>query len=211
MTRKEYILTEILNGVSHGIGVILGIVFLVIMLLKSHSASLTVSASIYGATFIFLFFASTIYHIVLKPNVKKILRIFDHSAIFIFIAGSYMPIIFTVLRGYQRLLFLIVIWSLALGGTVFKIATVGKYDKFKNISVLLYIIMGWLSIIMMRKMVISFPIGFFVLFLLGGITYTAGTYFYKKKTMVFSHVIWHIFVLMGAIFQFVAFYKYIYS
>lgn len=210
MNRKQYIISEILNSISHGLGVVLGLVFLVMMIRHSNSINATVSASIYGASLIMLFLFSTIYHSVINPKVKGVLRVFDHSAIYIFIAGSYMPLVFKVLTGWQRILFLVLIWTLCLGGVIFKIVTVGKYEKYNNISLLIYILMGWLIMVMIKKIILNFPIGFFIYLLLGGLSYTGGTYFFKKKTMFLSHFIWHIFVLAGAILQFVAFYKYIY-
>ena len=114
---------ELLNALTHGIGVVLGVVFLVMLLITEvhHQRPIGIVAfAIYGGCFIFLFLASTVYHSVPAPKVKSILRIFDHVAIFLFIAGSFTPPILLLMTGLERILLLSVIWIIAVGGTVFK-------------------------------------------------------------------------------------------
>ena len=209
---REFFLIEMANAISHALGVLLGIIFLLMLIIPSVNSGdilKTVAFSIYGGCFIFLFLMSTIYHAVQKEKVKKILRIFDHVSIYYFIAGSFTPIILLLTRGRFRLFFIILIWAIALFGTVFKIATYKNYDKLKTISVIIYIAMGWLSVFLIKPIVANTTWKFMLLLVLGGVVYTAGTYFYKSKKFKYNHVIWHFFVLAASIIHFIAFYLYI--
>lgn len=207
---KQNILAEVLNSITHGIGVILGIVFLVIMIVQSskmHSSLSVASFVIYGSFFILMFLASTVYHATSFTKFKDFFRIFDHSSIFFFIAGSYTPIIINILDGSSRIISLSIIWAIALMGFLFKVFTYGKYDKYIKLSVLLYIAMGWLAIFLIKPMILYTSFKCVLMIVLGGILYTIGTYFYKKKSSCYSHVIWHFFVLIAAVFQFVGIYQ----
>ena len=209
---REFFRIEMANAISHALGVLLGIIFLLMLIIPSVNSGdvlKTVALSIYGGCFIFLFLMSTIYHAVQREKVKKILRIFDHVSIYYFIAGSFTPIILLLTRGRFRLFFIILIWAIALFGTVFKIATYKNYDKLKTISVIIYIAMGWLSVFLIKPIVANTTWKFMILLVLGGVVYTAGTYFYKSKKFKYNHVIWHFFVLAASIIHFIAFYLYI--
>lgn len=211
-SNKSNLVIEIFNSITHGVGAIMGIVFLVLMIIKyvgMTSTSQLTGFIIYGSSFIFLFLASCLYHGIFNIKVKNILRIFDHSAIFLFIAGSYTPIVLRVLKGYTQLAFLILIWLIAIGGFIFKIVSYGKYDKYIRVSVFLYILMGWLSLMLIRPIVLNTNHMFLLLLVIGGILYTIGTFFYKKKLKAYNHLIWHIFVLAGAICHFIAIYKFL--
>lgn len=209
---REYFKIEMANAISHGLGVFLGIIFLLMLIIpsvKSGNVLKVVAFSIYGGCFIFLFLMSTIYHAVQSEKIKKILRIFDHVSIYYFIAGSFTPVILLLTRGRFRLFFIILIWAIALFGTVFKITTYKNYDKLKTISVIIYIAMGWLSVFLIKPIVTNTTWKFMFLLVLGGLVYNGGTYFYKSKRFKYSHVIWHFFVLGASIIHFIAFYLYI--
>lgn len=211
-TSKKQIVVEILNSISHGIGAIIGIVFLILMCVKgvrSLNPKITASYAIYGSCFIFMFLASCVYHATIFTKLKNFFRIFDHSAIFFFIAGSYTPVIIHVLHGRERALFLALIWSIALGGFFFKLFTYGKYDKYIKLSVFLYIMMGWIAIFLIKPMILKTTPEFLYYIVAGGIIYTIGTYFYKKKDDIIYHLIWHFFVLAAAICQFIGIYVYL--
>lgn len=209
---REYFKIEMANSISHGLGIFLGIIFLLMLIIpsvKSGNVLKVVAFSIYGGCFIFLFLMSTIYHSVQREKIKKILRIFDHVSIYYFIAGSFTPVILLLTSGRFRLFFIILIWAIALFGTVFKITTYKNYDKLKTISVIIYIAMGWLSVFLIKPIVTNTTWKFMFLLVLGGLVYTGGTYFYKSKRFKYSHVIWHFFVLAASIIHFIAFYLYI--
>lgn len=203
---------EILNSVTHGIGVPLGILFLVILILtqvRRHSIPGIVAYAIYGGCFIWLFLCSTVYHAVQPPKAKAILRIFDHTAIYLFIAGSFTPPIFFLTQGLPRILFMALIWTIAIAGTLFKIITYKNYDKWIRVTVFLYIAMGWLGLLFLKPIIQYGLWKFFFFIALGGVLYTVGTYFYRKTAWRWHHVIWHLFVLAAAVTQFFGFYLYL--
>ncbi|WP_242491854.1 PAQR family membrane homeostasis protein TrhA [Miniphocaeibacter massiliensis] len=202
---------EIANAITHGLGVIMGIVFLLLLVIpsaKQGNVTKVVAFSLYGAFFIFMFLSSTIYHSITNVTAKKILRVLDHSSIYLFIAGTYIPIILLVLKGKLRIALLVLICSLALIGILYKIFSYGKYDKYKGLSTILYIGMGWIAIFFIKPIIKSTSPMFFFWILLGGLLYSGGTYFYKKDSK-YAHVIWHVFVLAAAVAQFLGIYLYL--
>ncbi|MDR7870620.1 MAG: hemolysin III family protein [Tissierellaceae bacterium] len=212
MSKKYSKSEEIFNGISHGMGVVFGIVALVLLLIVSISKKdvpSIVAFSIYGGCIILMFLSSTLYHSITIEKVKKVLRVFDHSSIFLFIAGTYTPIALLALKGTLRLVILIGIWAIALGGVVFKIITYNKFDKFKILSLIIYIGMGWLAIIPIKAIINATSINFFYWILAGGILYTIGTLFYGNKKIPFNHGIWHLFVLAASITHFLGIFKYL--
>lgn len=209
MEKKYTRVEEMLNGITHGIGILFGVVALTMLLyvsIKNYNVSKIASFSIYGACIILMFTFSTLYHGISKDKAKKILRVFDHSSIFLFIAGTYTPIVVLTLEGYLKLGILVGIWTIALGGVVFKILTFGKFDKFKLISLSLYIGMGWIAIIPIRMIIQATSINFFIWILAGGLLYTLGTIFYSIKKIPYNHAIWHLFVLAASITHFLGIY-----
>lgn len=203
---------EVLNSITHGVGIPLGIFFLVVLILtqvQRQSIPGIVAYAIYGGCFIWLFLCSTVYHAVQPPKVKAILRIFDHTAIYLFIAGSFTPAIFFLTQGLPRILFMALIWTIALAGTLFKIITYKNYDKWIRVTVFLYIAMGWLGLLFLKPIIQYGLWKFFFFIAFGGILYTVGTYFYRKTDWTWHHVVWHLFVLAAAVTQFIGFYLYL--
>lgn len=203
---------EIFNGITHGMGVIFGIVALTLLLIVSirkGDVPSIVAFSIYGVCIILMFLSSTLYHSITIEKAKRVLRVFDHSSIFLVIAGSYTPIALLALKGNLRLITLIGIWAIALSGIVFKIITYNKFDKFKILSLIIYIGMGWIAIIPIRAIIDATSISFFYWILAGGLLYTVGTIFYGVKKIPFNHGIWHIFVLAASITHFLGIFKYL--
>ncbi len=200
-TKKE----EIINGVTHGIGVVFGIVALSILLylaIKKGSVPEIVGFSIYGACIILMFLSSTLYHSFTIEKVKNVLRVFDHSSIFLFIAGTYTPIVLLTLKGPLRIGMLIGVWAIALSGVGFKIFTFGKFDKYKALSLIIYIGMGWIAIIPIKAIINATSINFFYWIIAGGLLYTVGTIFYGVKKIPYNHAIWHLFVLAASVTHF---------
>ena len=201
-TRKE----EIANGITHGFGVLFGIVALTVLLIMSirkGDIPSIVSFSIYGGCIILMFLSSTLYHSFTIEKVKTILRVFDHSSIFLFIAGTYTPIALLALKGYLRIIILVAVWGIALSGVGFKIFTFNKFDKYKVLSLILYIGMGWTAIIPIKAIINATSVNFFYWILSGGLLYTFGTIFYSIKKIPYNHAIWHIFVLAASVTHFV--------
>lgn len=205
--KKKYtIKEEIANGITHGLGVLVGIASLVVLLILSIRSGNTVAVagfSIYGACFILMFLCSTLYHSITNEKAKKILRVFDHSSIFLFIAGSYTPIALLTMTGGLRIGILVAVWSIALLGVAFKIITYNKFDKFKALSLIIYIGMGWIAVFTVKPIIEMTSLGFFMWILAGGLLYTFGTIFYSMKKIPYNHAIWHLFVLSGSVAHFV--------
>jgi hemolysin III len=194
-------LEERLNAFSHGIGSVLGILGLVWLLLQnSHKTEFsTISIVVYGLSIIVLFTASTVYHSVSTPDLKHKFRILDHISIYILIAGTYTPIVLISLLQSKGVMLLGLVWGIALFGVVLKIFFTGR---FNTISTILYVVMGWLIILDFEALkTIVEPNGIYLLFA-GGFFYTVGIIFYAVEKIPYNHVIWHFFVLAGAISHF---------
>ena len=197
---------EWLNSITHGLGVVLGIIALVMMLDKGwqilNKTQLT-GVSIYGGCFILLFLCSTLYHAIALPRCKRLLKTLDHCAIYLLIAGTYTPLMLISLANSQVEWVLIAIWSLALSGVLFKCFFV---HRFKLFSLGLYLIMGWLCMAILPQLVASLSSQGFWLLLAGGLCYSAGVPFYAIKRIPYNHAIWHLFVLAGAVCHFLCVY-----
>ncbi|WP_338019284.1 PAQR family membrane homeostasis protein TrhA [Peptoniphilus asaccharolyticus] len=197
---------QVLNAVTHWIGFILGIVglvFLIILGLKNNSTIQVVGFSIYGGCLIFLYLSSAIYHTVPNEKAKRVLRIFDHCSIFIFIGGTYTPIILLSLDGAMRVVMLSFIWLICLGGIAFKIFTLGKFSKFDKLSLGIYLGLGWISIFLIRAIYLTTSFKFVFCLVLGGLLYSIGAVFYANKKIPYNHAIWHVFVLLASVAHFV--------
>ncbi len=206
MSKFYTVREEIMNGVTHGMGILFGIVALIILLVSpsaKESLAAAVSFGIYGSCIIIMFSASTLYHSFRKEKIKQILRVFDHSSIFLFIAGTYTPVVMLTLEGPMRVWILAGTWLVALLGIIFKIATYGKFDKYKVLSLILYIGMGWMAIIPIKAIIEATSWGFFAFILTGGLLYTVGTVFYSIQKIPYNHAIWHLFVLAASISHFI--------
>lgn len=201
---------EIANSISHGVGFILGIVGLVLLLTQAvanEAGSVAITSySLYGGSIILLFLASTLYHAIPNQAAKRRLKVFDHCAIYLLIAGTYTPFLLVGLDSSLARGLMVVIWSLALIGVIFKLAFT---HRFKVISLVTYLGMGWLSLVVIYQMVMKLSAGAVSLLAAGGIVYTLGVIFYVNKRIPFNHAIWHGFVLGGSVCHFLAIYLYI--
>ena len=206
LSKKYTVKEEIANGITHGLGVLFGIASLIPLLLISMGKKDTISIvafSIYGACLILMYLSSTLYHSIPNERAKKVLRVFDHSSIFLFIAGTYTPIALLTMKGNLRIGILVAVWSIAIFGVIFKIFTFGKFDRFKALSLGLYIGMGWIAVFTIKPIIEMTSIGFFMWILGGGLLYTLGTIFYSIKKIPYHHAIWHLFVLAASVIHFV--------
>ena len=204
MSKLRHSLEEIANAITHGIGLLLSIAGFVVLLVLAAlrgTAWHIVACSIYGATLICLYTASTLYHAVISPRVKRALRIFDHSAIYLLIAGTYTPFLLVSLRGPWGWSLFGVIWGLALVGVLFKFWFV---ERFAILSTVVYIAMGWLVVIAAKPVITHLPLTAIIWLLAGGLAYTGGVIFFAAKRIPYSHAIWHLFVLAGSICHYFA-------
>lgn len=206
LNRKYSKKEEMANSITHGLGILFGIAVLIVLLISSIRKKDTTSIiafGIYGVCLTLMYLSSTLYHSVQNNKIKKILRVFDHSSIYLFIAGTYTPIVLLTMKGKLRIGVMIAIWSIALFGIIFKIFTFGKFDKYKAVSLVIYIGMGWLAVFTIRPIIRVASLRFFLWLLGGGLVYTAGTIFYSNKKIPYNHAIWHLFVLGGTVLHFV--------
>lgn len=195
---------EIANSITHGIGAALaltGLVYLIYVSAVYGNAWHIVSCTIYGTTLLLLYTVSTLYHSIPSTKVKSVMKILDHSAIFLLIAGTYTPFLLVNLRGPWGWSLFGVVWGLAIFGIIFQTALQKSWVVF---TVALYILMGWTIIIAVKPLLNVMPIEGFLLLLYGGLAYTLGTAFFVWKQIRFHHAIWHLFVLAGSAFHFFA-------
>ncbi len=200
---------EFWNVLTHGFGLVLSFAALSLLVVFSslyQSVWHIVSYSIYGASLVILYSASTFYHAAKKPKLKLRLNVFDHAAIYVLIAGTYTPFTLVTLRGPWGWSLFGVIWGLAILGIVFKLFYTGRFDK---LSTAIYVLMGWLVLIAVYPLVINLSTPGLIWLLAGGLFYTIGAIFYLKNSMPYNHAIFHVFVLLGSISHFIAVFFYV--
>ncbi|WP_239480307.1 PAQR family membrane homeostasis protein TrhA [Parashewanella hymeniacidonis] len=192
---------EILNAVTHAVGVIFSIIGLISLLATNTVGEFgkQVCYSIYGASMIALFTASTLYHAVTHPTAKSVLKMVDHCAIYLLIAGSYTPLLFALPSSKVGNIMLVIIWSLAAIGIAFKLVF---KSRFKVVSLATYLGMGFAAVFILPDIYQMLPAGGLWLLGLGGAAYTFGVFFYVQKKKQYTHAIWHLFVLAGAGFHY---------
>ncbi len=198
---------EIANSISHGLGALGGLVaapFIILSAIPNGALAIT-GASIFAATVIIMYLSSTLYHAFPVSRTKKVFQIFDHSGIYLLIAGTYTPFSLGILKGFWGTVMLAVMWALAIAGVVFKsVAGTGR----NRLSTILYVGMGWMGILMIKPLMEKMPAeGLYWLFG-GGLSYTLGVVFYLLKNVRYSHFIWHLFVLGGTGCHVIAVMKY---
>ncbi|MDT2738602.1 MULTISPECIES: hemolysin III family protein [Enterococcus] len=200
-SRKYLIVNEVLNAVTHGIGFGLAVAGLVILLVKGarlDSALHVVSYAIYGSMMILLFLSSTLFHSLIFTKAKKVFQVFDHDSIFLLIAGSYTPFCLLSVKGWLGWTLFALIWLLAISGIVYKSLTLHKKDTVSKVSTFIYLFMGWLCLIAAKDLWLSLGNVGTALLVSGGVAYSVGALFYSLKNIRFMHVVWHLFVMLGA-------------
>ena len=201
-TRRYSLGEEIANTITHGIGAglsVAGLTLLVVLAGLYGDVYQIVSFSIYGATLVILYLASTLYHGFQHPRVKRVFKVIDHASIYLLIAGTYTPFLLVRVRSAPGWTLLIIVWGLAILGVGFKAVFVNRFQK---VSVLTYILMGWLSVVAGKEMLTNIPAGGLIWLAVGGVVYTVGVIFYVIKRIPYNHAIWHLFVLGGSICHF---------
>ncbi|OQY42845.1 MAG: hemolysin III [Anaerolineaceae bacterium 4572_78] len=189
---------EIANSITHGIGAILslaGLTMLVLLASLFGTVWHIVGFSIYGTTLFLMYLISTLYHSFSQPRVKRVFRIMDHASIYLLIAGTYTPLFLIPMRSFFAWIILAIVWALAISGIIFKIYFVGRFEV---VSVIFYILMGWLGAITPASLLDRMPEGSLGWILAGGIVYTVGVLFYSLHKIPYNHAIWHIFVIGGS-------------
>ncbi len=216
MTKKflpKYTLgEELMNSISHGIGACLSVAAIVLCIVQAAvhydtvGAGGVVGAAIYGSALIILYCMSTLYHAITNKTARMVFRVFDHTSIYLLIAGTYTPITLVTLRGAMGWVLFGIVWGVALLGITLNSISIEKFKKFSLIS---YILMGWAIVISAKDLITKMPKGGLVFLLIGGVCYTVGIIFYALKKVKWMHSVWHFFVLAGSITHFFAIYFYV--
>lgn len=204
ITRPFTIGEEIFHSITHGIGSglsIAGLTLLLVLAILFGDVYQIVSFSIFGASLVLLYLSSTLYHGFQQPRVKHIFKIFDHASIYLLIAGTYTPFLLIGLGGSTGWTFLFIVWGIALFGVIFKVLFI---ERFQVLSVVTYLLMGWLCVFIFREMVASIPLGAIIWLAIGGLFYTVGVIFYALQKIPYMHAVWHFFVLGGSLCHFIA-------
>lgn len=195
---------EVANALTHGLGAVAALAAGAVLttLVALHGDGWQLAGTIvFCAALLLLYVASTLYHAIPHPVAKARLKVFDHCAIYVLIAGTYTPFTLIGLRGAWGWSLFAVIWTLAVAGVVFKLFFTGR---FKLLSTLIYIAMGWLvlvAIVPMTRALDAWALGWLFA---GGLAYTAGTFFYMSRRIPYAHTIWHSFVIGGSTCHFLA-------
>ena len=198
---------ERLNALSHGLGAVLGVVGLILLLVNCNSTSLEIfSVMVYGVSIIILFLASSLYHSVTDEKKKHYFRIVDHISIYLLIAGTYTPVTLITLIDSRGWLLFGLVWGIALIGTILKLFFTGRFEMF---STLLYLVMGWLIVFDFSYLAEHLATNGLLFLFSGGLFYTLGIVFYAIHKIPYNHVIWHLFVLAGAISHFFMIFLYV--
>jgi len=196
---------ELANALTHAVGVALalaGLAVLVTLASLQGSPRRVISYSIYGVTLVLLYAASTAYHGIRLPRVKRLLRTLDHIAIYLLIAGTYTPFALISLRGAWGWSLLGLIWALAAIGVVLKLFFTGRFPRSSTVA---YLAMGWLALIAIRQLFAHLPPQGLLLLFAGGLCYSVGVLFFAfDQRLRFNHAIWHLFVLAGSACHFFA-------
>ena len=196
------LLEEIWHSITHGVGLFLSIVGLVVLVsfaTLGGSKIAIVSSAIYGASLVVMYGSSTLYHAITHKEIKTLFQTFDHASIYVLIAGTYTPLTLVTLSGVWGYSLALVVWSIAIFGIYMKF----KYpSRFETLSLVLYLVMGWSVVVALKPLSAVFDSEGFYLLIAGGLAYTFGVYYYVNDSRNFYHAIWHVFVLAGSIFHF---------
>lgn len=194
---------EIFNSVSHGVGALLAIAGCAVLIVccAVHGGAIeVVSASVFGASMILLYTMSTLYHALTNPKVKRVFRIFDHDMIFLLIAGTYTPYALCCIEPmWLGWTIFGCIWGAAVLGITFSSIDLEKFSKFSTIC---YVIMGWAIILAIKPLSAQLPKISLILLIVGGLFYSGGVFFFRKKSVKYFHSIWHLFVVGGTIMHY---------
>lgn len=199
-TRNE----EIANVISHSLGILFALIAMPIVLVtafRDGNFAAFYSIFAFGIGLFLVYTFSTLYHFARDERHKSWLQVADHISIYFLIAGTYTPLVIEYLPPTTAWVFLSVLWSIVLLGMFFKLFFI---NRFEILSVILYVMMGWMLIFVIKPFIQNVPLSVFTWIVAGGLSYSIGVYFYVKSHKLYYHTIWHVFVLLGSIFHFVS-------
>lgn len=193
---------EVANSVTHGLGATAAVAacaFLIVPVLSNAGGTHVVAFAIYGASLVLVYLASTLYHAARTARARALLGRVDHAAIYVFIAGTYTPVVLLVLDGMLPRVLLGAVWALTIAGVVLKFLFLGR---FKRVFLAGYVAMGWAALLIFPQLSDRLPAAAMVWLVAGGIAYTIGVGFFVRERMPYSHAIWHVFVIAGSVCHF---------
>ena len=201
---------ELLNAATHAVGTLLAVVGTIALIMaatRTGSGIAVASSAIFGLTMVAMYTMSTLYHAIRPGRAKDILRVFDHSSIYLLIAGAYAPITLVLLGGMGKaLLMFVAVFVAAIVGIILSIIDM---VRFKRINMLLYLIMGWGALADIVNIANRLGTVGTALLIGGGIAYTVGVIFYKMKQTRYMHGVWHVFVVLGSVLHYLCIYRYV--
>jgi hemolysin III len=197
---------EWLNAISHGLGFVGAGIALMVLLARADGIFAQTAAVIYAGSMMLMFLSSTLYHATSKPEYKALLKVIDHCAIYLLIAGTYTPLMLLTVGGWTGISGLVLIWTIALVGVLFKCFARGRFPK---LSLITYLLMGWLAVFFIYPLYQALPANGMCLLLSGGLCYTVGVLFYIAKKVKYTHAIWHMFVAAGCACHFFCIYYFV--
>ncbi|MGZ8550264.1 MAG: PAQR family membrane homeostasis protein TrhA [Chitinophagaceae bacterium] len=195
---------ELVNSLTHGLGILFGVVCIPILITqaaKNDNPAGIIGTAIYGFSFLMVFTFSTLYHSFQRRKLKKLMKIFDHISIYFLIAGTYTPFLLIYMNNNLGITLLIILWSLTFAGTIFNVFFCGRWEI---LSTIIYLAMGWIMLVAGRDFFINMPTSVIALIITGAALYTLGVSFYIWEKYMYSHAVWHSFVLTAAICHYVA-------
>lgn len=202
--RPQTLGEEIANSITHGLAllaILIAAPFLVMSVASKGDSGDIAGAVVFSVTMVLVYGTSTFYHSIPFGRTKQFFRIVDHSVIYLLIAGTYTPFALGALEDSWGIALLTVQWVLAITGVSLKVFTGLRYKK---LSIILYLVMGWLALVAVKPLIANVPLNGLVWILAGGIAYTAGIPFYTAKKVKYTHLVWHLFVIAGTFCHFVA-------
>lgn len=200
---------ELVNSLTHGLGLALclaGVPLLIALAALRGGARVVVAVSIYGACLLALYTASTLYHALRGPRLKRFFRVLDHSAIYLLIAGTYTPFSLVVLRGGWGWTLLGLVWGISVFGILWKVFFL---ERMEAVSIALYVVMGWLAVIAIKPLFAALHTPGMLWILAGGLAYTGGLVFFVWRRVPYNHAIWHLFVMAGSLCHYLAVMRYV--
>lgn len=207
--QRQRLREEMASSLTHGLGLILAIAAVPVLILLGVLRGSTVHVAgftVYGSSLVLVYASSTLYHAFQQPRLKHVFRVLDHAAIYLLIAGTYTPVTLLSLDGPAGWTLLSLVWTLALFGCVFKLFFV---DRFEGFSTVLYLVMGWLVVLVLKPFVAAVPPEVFLWIVAGGLCYTVGVVFFVWERLPYNHAVWHLFVIGGSACHYVAMLLYV--
>lgn len=204
MKRHQSPQEERLNAFTHGLGILFCLIAMPIILVGVYDENNLLhfyAVFAFGMGMLLVYTFSTLYHAVKKENSKDLLQIADHISIYFLIAGTYTPLMVRYLDSETAYIFLAIMWSIVAVGVVFKVFFT---KRFKYLSVILYLFLGWMMVFVLKPLLQNIPLTVLWWIVAGGFSYTTGVYFYMKDHKIYYHTIWHVFVLLGTLAHFVS-------